>query len=170
MLERRKRSDEIARWHLDSTEQWGAYVCSKGSRPLPDYWIHADLQRLSGLMHNVGYVPCTRFVLHVVEEEELVFQVCHHSEKLAIALGLINIAPSSPLWIIKICGFFKIATLPRSSPQKYWGMSESLWSLWRWYLLVHGLLVMPVVCLVNHCVKFILFWVACLVVWCLYGE
>jgi hypothetical protein len=48
-------------------------------------------------MHDVGYVPCTRFVLHVVEEEESVFQVCHHSEKLAIALGLINIAPSSPL-------------------------------------------------------------------------
>ncbi|CAK9275783.1 unnamed protein product [Sphagnum jensenii] len=60
---------------------------SKGSRPLPDYCIHTDLQRLSGLMHDVGYVPCTRFVLHVVEEEELVFQLCHHSKKLAIALG-----------------------------------------------------------------------------------
>jgi hypothetical protein len=70
-------------------------------------------------MHNVGYVPCTRFVVHVVEEEELVFQFCHHSEKLAIALGLINTAPSSPLQIKKICGFFKIATLPRRSPQKY---------------------------------------------------
>ncbi len=48
-------------------------------------------------MHNVGYVPCTRFVLHVVEEEEFVFQLCHHSEKLAIALRLVNTAPSSPL-------------------------------------------------------------------------
>jgi len=70
-------------------------------------------------MHDVGYVPCTRFVLHVVEEEELVFQLCHHSEKLAIALRLINTAPSSPLRIGKICRFFKIATLPRSSPKKY---------------------------------------------------
>ncbi|KAH8956155.1 hypothetical protein BDL97_07G024500 [Sphagnum fallax] len=51
------------------------------------YCIHTALQRLSGLMHDVGYVPCTRFVLHVVEEEELVFQLCHLSEKLAIALG-----------------------------------------------------------------------------------
>jgi hypothetical protein len=68
--------------HLDWSEQWGAYICSKGSRPLPNYWIHADLQRLSGLMHDVGYVPCTRFVVHVVEEEELVFQLCHHSEEL----------------------------------------------------------------------------------------
>ncbi len=64
---------------------------------MPDYRIHADLQRLLGLMHNVGYVPCTKFVLHVVEEEELVFRLCHHSEKLAIAFGLINTAPSSPL-------------------------------------------------------------------------
>jgi hypothetical protein len=70
-------------------------------------------------MHNEGYVPCTRFILHVVEEEELVFQLCHYSEKLAIALGLINTAPSSPLQIKRICGLFKIATLPRSSPQKY---------------------------------------------------
>jgi len=67
-------------------------------------------------MHNVGYVPCTRFVVHVVEEEELVFQLCHHSEKLALGLGLINTAPSSPLPIKEICGFFKIATLPRCSP------------------------------------------------------
>ncbi len=48
-------------------------------------------------MHDVGYVSCTRFILHVVEEEELVFQLCHHSEKLAIAFGLINTTPSSPL-------------------------------------------------------------------------
>jgi hypothetical protein len=70
-------------------------------------------------MHDVGYVPCTRLVPHVVEEEESLFQLCHHSEKLAIAFGLINTAPSSPLQIKKICGFFKIATLRRSSPQKY---------------------------------------------------
>jgi hypothetical protein len=69
-------------------------------------------------MNDVGYVPCTRFILHVVEEEELVFQLCHHNEKLAIAFGLINTAPSSPLWKKKICRFFKIATPPRSSPQK----------------------------------------------------
>jgi hypothetical protein len=70
-------------------------------------------------MHNVGYVPSTRFVLHVVEEEELVFQLCQYSEKLAIAFGLINTAPSSPHRIKRICRFFKIATPPRSSRQKF---------------------------------------------------
>jgi hypothetical protein len=32
--------------------------------------IHAELQRLSGLMHDAGYIPCTEFVLDDVEEEE----------------------------------------------------------------------------------------------------
>ncbi len=32
--------------------------------------IHAELQRLSRLMHHAGYVPYTKFVLHDVEEEE----------------------------------------------------------------------------------------------------
>jgi hypothetical protein len=36
---------------------------------------------------------------------------CHNNEKLAIALGLINTAPSSPLRIKRICRFFKIATI-----------------------------------------------------------
>jgi len=53
--------------------------------------IHAELQRLSGLMHDVGYVPCMKLVLHDVEEEEKVFHLYHHSEKLAIPFGLINI-------------------------------------------------------------------------------
>ncbi|KAH9530771.1 hypothetical protein CY35_19G002200 [Sphagnum magellanicum] len=63
--------------------------------------IHTELHRLSGLMHDVGYVPDTKFVLHNEEEEEKVFQLCHHSVKLAIALGLINTAPGTPLRIIK---------------------------------------------------------------------
>jgi hypothetical protein len=63
--------------------------------------IHAKLKRLSGLMHDAGYVPDTNFVLHDVEEEEKVFHLCHHSEKLAIAFGLINSAPGTPLCIRK---------------------------------------------------------------------
>ncbi|CAM6061539.1 unnamed protein product [Sphagnum tenellum] len=63
--------------------------------------IHAELNRLSGLMCDLGYVPHTKLVMHDVEEEEKVLQLCHHSEKLAIAFGLINTAPGSPLRIRK---------------------------------------------------------------------
>ncbi len=63
--------------------------------------IRAELKRLSSLMHDVGYVPDTKFVLHDVEEEEKVFPLCHHSEKLAIAFGLMSTDPGTPLRIVK---------------------------------------------------------------------
>ncbi len=64
--------------------------------------IRAKLKRLSGLMCDMGYVPYTKLVLHhMEEEEEKVFHLCHHSEKLATAFRLINTAPSTPLQIIK---------------------------------------------------------------------
>jgi pentatricopeptide repeat protein len=63
--------------------------------------IHAELLRLSGLMHDAGYMASMKFVLHDVEVEEKAFHLCHHSEKLAIAFGLINTAPGSPLRIRK---------------------------------------------------------------------
>ncbi len=43
--------------------------------------IHAELQSPSRLMHNAGYVPFTKFVLHdVAKEEEKVFHLCHHAK------------------------------------------------------------------------------------------
>jgi hypothetical protein len=63
--------------------------------------IHTELRRMSGLMHDAGYVLCTKFVLHDVEEEEKVFHLRHHSEKLAIAFGLLNTAFGTPLQIRK---------------------------------------------------------------------
>jgi hypothetical protein len=52
-------------------------------------------------MHDAGYMPVTKIVLHDVEEEETIFHLCHHSEKLAIACGLINIALGTTLRIRK---------------------------------------------------------------------
>jgi len=63
--------------------------------------ICAELNRLSWLMCSVGYVPYTKLVLHDVEEEEKVFHLCQHSEKLAITFGLTKTAPGTPLGIIK---------------------------------------------------------------------
>ncbi|CAK9233178.1 unnamed protein product [Sphagnum troendelagicum] len=77
-------------------------------RCTPLYWttkdhhqiveIHAELKRLSGLMHYAGYVADTNFVL---QEEENVSHLCHHSEKLAIAFELINTVSGTPLCIVK---------------------------------------------------------------------
>ncbi|CAM6065707.1 unnamed protein product [Sphagnum tenellum] len=75
--------------------------------------IHAELQRLSQQMNDIGYVPDTKFVLHDIEEEEKVLHLCHHSEKLAIGFGLISTPPGTPLRIFKnlrVCGDCHTAT------------------------------------------------------------
>jgi pentatricopeptide repeat protein len=69
--------------------------------------IHAELKTLSVQMKDAGYVPDITFMLHDVEEEEKLFHLCHHSEKLAIAYGLISMPPGTPIRIFKnlsVCG------------------------------------------------------------------
>jgi pentatricopeptide repeat protein len=63
--------------------------------------IIAELERLNGKMKEAGYIPDLTFVLHNVDEGEKVHQLSHHSEKLAIAFGLINTPPNTPLRIFK---------------------------------------------------------------------
>ncbi len=69
--------------------------------------IHAELKRLSVQMKDAGYVPDITFMLHDVEEDEKLFHLCHYSEKLAIAYGLISTPPGTPIGIFKnlhVCG------------------------------------------------------------------
>eukprot|EP01018_Ginkgo_biloba_P028667 Gb_13405 [translate_table: standard] len=69
--------------------------------------IYATLEVLNEQMKEAGYVPNTNFVLHDVEEEVKEQMLSSHSEKLAIAFGLINTGPGTPIWITKnlrVCG------------------------------------------------------------------
>ncbi|XP_027331949.1 pentatricopeptide repeat-containing protein At4g30700 [Abrus precatorius] len=63
--------------------------------------IYAKLEKLTGKMRELGYQSETITALHDVEEEEkeLMFNV--HSEKLAIAFGLIATEPGTEIRIIK---------------------------------------------------------------------
>jgi pentatricopeptide repeat protein len=75
--------------------------------------IRAELKKLAVQMEEIGYVPDTKFVLHDVEEEEKVARLCHHSEKLAIAFGLISTPPGTLIRIFKnlrVCGDCHTAT------------------------------------------------------------
>lgn len=75
--------------------------------------IHTEINRLSALMKEAGYLPDTKFVLHDVEDEEKVSRLCHHSEKLAIAFGIISTPPSTPIRIfinLRVCGDCHSAT------------------------------------------------------------
>eukprot|EP01018_Ginkgo_biloba_P030770 Gb_22711 [translate_table: standard] len=75
--------------------------------------ISSLLESLAGQMKEAGYVPDTNFVLHDVEEEEKEYILCGHSEKLAIAFGLINTCSGTPIRIAKnlrVCGDCHSAT------------------------------------------------------------
>eukprot|EP01018_Ginkgo_biloba_P036669 Gb_31699 [translate_table: standard] len=75
--------------------------------------IYATLESLAEQIKKAGYVPDTNFVLHDVEEVKKEFILFAHSEKLAIAFGLINTSPGTPIRIIKnlrVCGDCHCAT------------------------------------------------------------
>uniref|UniRef100_A0A7N0T706 DYW domain-containing protein n=1 Tax=Kalanchoe fedtschenkoi TaxID=63787 RepID=A0A7N0T706_KALFE len=69
--------------------------------------IQAMLDELRRKMKAAGYVADTKFALYDLEEEEKVSEVWFHSEKIALAFGLIVVPPGIPIRITKnlrICG------------------------------------------------------------------
>jgi pentatricopeptide repeat protein len=75
--------------------------------------IHAELGRLHLEIKQLGYLPDTRYVLHDVEESEKERALCHHSERLAIAFGLLKTPPQTPIVIsknLRVCGDCHTAT------------------------------------------------------------
>ncbi|KAF8413318.1 hypothetical protein HHK36_001296 [Tetracentron sinense] len=69
--------------------------------------IYSELERLACKIEDMGYIPDTDFVLHDVEEEQKEQYLFQHSEKIAVAFGLISTSKSKPIRIFKnlrVCG------------------------------------------------------------------
>eukprot|EP01018_Ginkgo_biloba_P025162 Gb_40121 [translate_table: standard] len=111
MKDRRVKKKVGCSW-IEVDKQVYAFLVGDRSHPQIQK-ICAELERLSGLMKAAGYVPDTRFVLNDLEEEQKEQILCYHSEKLAIAFGLINSFHGTPIRIIKnlrVCGDCHSAT------------------------------------------------------------
>ncbi|XP_057862807.2 pentatricopeptide repeat-containing protein At1g56690, mitochondrial [Cryptomeria japonica] len=79
-----------------------AHTFCAGDRSHPQTQeIYAKLEELSWEMKASGYFPDLRHVLNDVEEEEKELFLCHHSEKLAIAFGLLNSSPGTTIRVVK---------------------------------------------------------------------
>jgi pentatricopeptide repeat protein len=63
--------------------------------------IYSYLEKLTAKMVEAGYQPVTEAALYDVEEEEKEHMVKVHSEKLAIAFGLLSTEPGTEIRIIK---------------------------------------------------------------------
>ncbi|OMO71059.1 hypothetical protein COLO4_28397 [Corchorus olitorius] len=78
------------------------YVFGTGDKFFEQYEeVNKLLGTISGLMAKEGYVADLRYVLHDVEEDEKRDLLCGHSERLAIAFGILNTKPGTPLQVMK---------------------------------------------------------------------
>eukprot|EP01018_Ginkgo_biloba_P024552 Gb_02603 [translate_table: standard] len=69
--------------------------------------IYASLERLAVQMKEEGYVPNTKYVLHDVGDDHKEHVLSYHSEKLAIAFGLMSTPPGALIGVVKnlrVCG------------------------------------------------------------------
>ncbi|KAL0559867.1 hypothetical protein IC582_000247 [Cucumis melo] len=69
--------------------------------------IYNLLSDLIKRIKDMGYVPQTSFALHDVDDEEKGDLLFEHSEKLAVAYGILTTAPGQPIRIhknLRICG------------------------------------------------------------------
>lgn len=69
--------------------------------------LYRDDEKLLAAKKEQGYVPDTRYVLHDIDQEAKEQALLYHSERLAIAYGLISTPARTPLRIIKnlrVCG------------------------------------------------------------------
>ncbi|XP_017700788.2 putative pentatricopeptide repeat-containing protein At3g23330 [Phoenix dactylifera] len=77
-----------------------AFVAHDKSHPFYDK-ISEALEVFSEQMEREGYVPNTEDVLHDIEEEQKRYALCGHSERLAIAFGIISTPPGTTIRVTK---------------------------------------------------------------------
>uniref|UniRef100_A0A2N9G6I8 DYW domain-containing protein n=1 Tax=Fagus sylvatica TaxID=28930 RepID=A0A2N9G6I8_FAGSY len=83
-----------------------AFVARDQSHPQSDEIYH-KLAQITDTLEREGYVAQTKYVLHNVEEEQKVKMLYGHSERLAIAYGLLGTPNGTPVRVTKnlrVCG------------------------------------------------------------------
>ncbi|KAM3386157.1 hypothetical protein ACQJBY_009666 [Aegilops geniculata] len=76
------------------------FVAGDMSHPCTDE-IYAMLDKMNGLVKEHGHVPQTELVLHDLDEATKEKALAVHSEKLAVAFGLISTQPGATIKIVK---------------------------------------------------------------------
>nr|XP_043630184.1 pentatricopeptide repeat-containing protein At5g16860 [Erigeron canadensis] len=124
---RRWKDVAKVRYLMKHTEVWKRPGCSwiQGKADTATFYVGDKTHPLTEeiynlldeLMHKIkalGYVPDTSFALHDVDDEEKGDLLVEHSERLALAYGILTTAPGVPIRITKnlrICGDCHIAIM-----------------------------------------------------------
>lgn len=110
MIDRGIKKSIACSW-IEVKKKVHAFLSGDASHPNCEE-IYAKLKWLEGRMKEAGYVPGTESVFHDVENDEKTNMICCHSERLAIAFGLVNTPDGTRLLItknLKICDDCHIA-------------------------------------------------------------
>eukprot|EP01018_Ginkgo_biloba_P003195 Gb_11222 [translate_table: standard] len=111
MKDRRVKKEPGCSW-MDVNNNVHSFLVGDRTHPQIEQ-IYSKLEKLTVEMKAAGYVPDTNYVLHDVAEEQKERILSCHSEKLAIAFGLISTSPGTTIRIVKnirVCGDCHSAT------------------------------------------------------------
>ncbi|MED6205250.1 Pentatricopeptide repeat-containing protein [Stylosanthes scabra] len=117
LMDRRKVKKEPGYSWIEVKNKTYSFLAGDTSHPMSDN-IYSKLSELIIRLRDAGYQPDTNYVFHDVEDEQKEAVLSHHSERLAIAFGLISTNPGIPLQIVKnlrVCvdchNFIKLVSL-----------------------------------------------------------
>ena len=99
MQERGIRKEPGVSW-IEISNKVHRFVVGDRSHPEAEK-IYDVLNNLSKKLTAEGYIPDTRLVLRNIDEEQKVHALCAHSEKLAIAYGLMHTPRGMPIRVYK---------------------------------------------------------------------
>ena len=100
MMQERGIRKEPGRSWIEVDDKFHEFVSGDMSHPEARE-IYAELNRLIEVIKAKGYIPDTRLVLKNIEEEDKEQYLCSHSEKLAIAFGLMHTPRGKPIRVYK---------------------------------------------------------------------
>ncbi|KAK1396859.1 Pentatricopeptide repeat-containing protein [Heracleum sosnowskyi] len=105
MDERQVKKEAGYSW-IEVKRKTYSFLAGDRSHPLSES-MYLKLGELNVRLKDAGYQPDTNYVLQDIEEEHKEATLSEHSERLAIAFGLISTPLGSPLYVIKnlrVCG------------------------------------------------------------------
>lgn len=106
LMDEKKVKKETGYSWIEVKNKTYSFVAGDASHPLSDR-IYMKLEELNTPLRDAGYRPDTNYVLHDIEEEHKEAILSQHSERLAIAFGLISTPPGVSIQIMKnlrVCG------------------------------------------------------------------
>jgi len=100
MMQERGIRKEPGRSWIEVDNKVHDFVAADTSHPEAKE-IYVVLRRLNEKIKAEGYIPDTRLVLRNIDEKDKELALCSHSEKLAIAYGLMRTPPAEPIRVYK---------------------------------------------------------------------